>query len=531
MPNFEGNYHEFFSKFTFLDVKILVITVSFPNPSLMTKEWFIESVGIKFIESCSIVLVSDPRSFYFTEFLFQTPAFTGIVLCTHAVYRLGRLFIKEIKSIRESSIEISINLSIVPMIFLQPYSYGEICITPYSNGTGLGNCNWLITKGNDPELVSFRAFVVTGMCINPLVYAKPTLPDSLDVVCFLPSSKSNIDCYEYLEQTSRIIDGKLKERMKIVIPAFSDDSLYIIMHYLRIKKAFSNDFYVYSFFFEKLKETLNTIAPSFLKDLDQKEPEQKTADLELTDINQVFEIQNPNKEIPRMSINFAPYPTMEFGQIIKILEYFNDTFTFIHHIFKQGEGGFTMNSSWPKPLHFFDKIKSSEKEMRFYVPLEKQQTSSNTDNQSQQQKIFSSSISDQPQQQKDVEYKNQFSYPINDDLYRWMDVNELKDYEQKIGLLTCIGGEIKGEKVELQDIHLQTILNTSTIDSFGMKLIELGASNLQRHDNSINCCFPFIEGDNQVTIDFEGEDITITTGSAVIENAIFSMIHTDESTI
>lgn len=503
MPDFEASYHEFYTTISFLETKILVITVPFPNPTVMTKKWFIDTIPNEIIESSSIVLVSDPRSFYFVDFLFQIPTFTGIVLCTHAVYRLGRLFKKEIKKILENNTEISVNLSIVSMIFKQPYSYGEICITPYPNGTGLGNCNWLITKGNDPELVSFRAFVVTGLCINPLVFAEPCKPDFLDIVCFLPSSISKKDYIEFLDETSLIIDEKLNDRMKIVIPAFTDDSLYVIMYYLRYKKSITNDFFVYSYFFEKLKETLNTIAPSFLNN-----PEQETQDLEFSTISKVFEIQNPNKDMPKMSINFAPYPTLQFGQIIEIIHHFSDAMTYIHYLFKQGDDCFTMNSVWPKPLHFFDKNKKVNKNLRFDLPLEKQQQIP---------------INDQIQQQPPLS--------LNDDLYRWMDKNELKKYEQKIGLLTCIGGEIKGEKVELQDIHQQTIFNTSTIDSFGMKLIELGASDLKMIGNSINCCFPFIEGDNQVTIDFDGEDITITTGSTVIENAIFKMIHLDESSL
>lgn len=525
MPNFEGTYHKFFTKISFLDVKILVITVSFPNPNVMTKQWFIDLVEMDFIEKCSIVLISDPRSFYFTDILFQIPTFTGIVLCTHAVYRLGRLFIKEIKKIYESNTEISVNLSIVPMIFLQPYTYGEICITPYSNGTGLGNCNWLLTKGNDPELVSYRAFIVTGMCVDPLAFSKPSIPNSIDVVCFLPSSLSDNDCIKSLEEISDVIKEKLNEKMKIVIPAFTDDSLYMIMHYLRITKAFTNDFLVYSFFFGKLKETLNTVAPGFLKDPEQKDPEQKTTDFELTEISQAFEIQNPNREIPRNSINFAPYPTMDFGQIIEILHYFNDTLTFIYPIFNENEGGLTMNSAWPKPLHFFDKIKGKGKKIIFCIP-ESQQTSSTTAHQNQKQ---TSSNADQNQQEI-IEYKNKFGYDLNDDLYRWIDIYELDEHQQKLGLLTCVGGEINGEKVELQDIHLQTVLNTSTIYDFGMKLRELGAKDIQRNGNSINCRFP-IEGDNEVTIDFDGEDITITTGSAFIENAIFSMIHIDESSL
>ena len=96
-------------------------------------------------------------------------------------------------------------------------------------------------------------------------------------------------------------------------------------------------------------------------------------------------------------------------------------------------------------------------------------------------------------------------------------------------MLTCIGGEIKGERVELQDIHHQTILNTSTIDKFAEKLKERGAEDFKRIENSIKCRFPFIEGDNKVTIDFDGEDITITTGSARIENVILEMIQTESN--
>ena len=117
MSAFEASCHEFYTIISFLDAKILLINVPLPNPRVMNKEWFKKTIGLSLIESCSIVLISDPRSFYFTEFLFQIPTFTGVVLCTHAVYRLGRLFIKEIKRILENNTEVPINLSIIPMIF------------------------------------------------------------------------------------------------------------------------------------------------------------------------------------------------------------------------------------------------------------------------------------------------------------------------------------------------------------------------------------------------------------------------------
>ncbi|KAK8841127.1 hypothetical protein M9Y10_027327 [Tritrichomonas musculus] len=506
MSAFEASCHEFYTIISFLDAKILLINVPLPNPRVMNKEWFKKTIGLSLIESCSIVLISDPRSFYFTEFLFQIPTFTGVVLCTHAVYRLGRLFIKEIKRILENNTEVPINLSIIPMIFNQPYSYGEICITPYPNGTGLGNCNWLITKGNDPELVSFRAFVVTGLCVNPPAFSPPTMPPLLDIVCFLPSSKSNQDQEESLKDISSFIESRIKEKMKVIIPTFTDDSLYIIMYYLRYKKSFTYDFYVYSYFFKKLMEIIHTISDS-----------------DLSTINSVSEIPNPSQNIPKMSINFAPYPTMDFGQIRKICLYCNDSLTCICQIFKEDEGNFTMNSSWQKQLQFFETNKNSH--LKFYV-LEQQQNISSSSHE-QQQKTFSNS--DQQGQQHDIEFTSYFSFSLNDDLYRWIDIRELKKYEQKIGMLTCIGGEIKGERVELQDIHHQTILNTSTIDKFAEKLKERGAEDFKRIENSIKCRFPFIEGDNKVTIDFDGEDITITTGSARIENVILEMIQTESN--
>ncbi|OHS99261.1 hypothetical protein TRFO_08515 [Tritrichomonas foetus] len=460
---------------------------------IMTKEWFHNKISEEKLETISIVLLSDPRSFYFSELLLQTPSFSGIILCTDAVYRLGRCFIKEIQILTANNYQIlPVDLTITPLAFYQPYSFGEISIIPYPNGTGLGNCNWLITKGNDPELVSFSAFIVTGLCTNPIVYTPPTTPSFLDVICFLPSSASTSDCNEQLEKISREISEKLKDKKKIVIPSFIDDSLYTILYFLRYKKSFSNHFHIFSFVFQRLMEVLYSM-PNHT---------------ELAEINEIFNMElKKETHMEYSSIYFAPYPTEKFGQIIDIRQFHNDSQTFFYPIFN-GTDGLTMNSNWPKPLHFFDQIKEINNKLMIFAPPADYLNKENYN--------------------PDMEYTKDCA--LNNDLYKWMEFSDHGFFNQKVGNLITVGGEIEGERIIIQNTHQQTVLGTTTINDFGMKLIELGASDLKREGNSITCNFPFIPGDNEVTIDFDGEDITITTGSVLIENALFGMIHLDEST-
>lgn len=520
MSKLEIKLYRNYSTISLLDINILLITDSFPDPMNIKKEDFKAVIGADLLSSISIVLISDPRSFYYTSLLYQIPEFNGIVLCTNAVYRLGRLFIRETtRLLTNNDIEVPTNLSIIPINFFQPYQFDEITIIPYPNGTGIGNCNWLITKGNDPALVTFNAFIVSGLCVdteslvfsNPNAPSKPVIPHTLDIVCFLPSSISAIGCSEYLEQQSLTIMRGLQAKNKIVIPSFIDDSLFTIMHYLRYTKSISKGFNVTSFYYQKMIEILSVFSNTDLIVNDNSYQKARPNSWKLPEIIRVDVVDSDSKpSLADSDLYFAPYPTEQFGQIFIFSQMKHENPMYQLRIFyppnEHGNIGFTSNSQWPKPFHFFDEIKDRNKNIQFIIPEEKTTSRFRFD-------------------QSNVIFCKEYSRPIDNDLVRWMELKELeRNSKGRIGNhIPMIAGEMHGEKVTLKDVNQQAIFTTTSIAAIGMKLREIGADNITFDGKMINCTMPF-EGDNDVSIEFDGDDIFITTGSALIESQIIKVM-------
>jgi hypothetical protein len=223
----------------------------------------VELQPIVSIGDIDLVLISDPRSFYFADLLIHIATFRGIILCTDPVYRLGRMFVREISQLLRNRFDpLPTTPLIMPLRFMEPFAFGEICLIPHANGCGLGGCNWLITKGVDPELVDFSAFVITGFC-EPLIRLFPAphpLP-RVNVVAVLPSaipiqSRDNSDS---LESVAQSVLGHLKDRKKVIVSTFVDDQLYSILYYLRITKAISHPFGIASYSWDPLMDIMTSM--------------------------------------------------------------------------------------------------------------------------------------------------------------------------------------------------------------------------------------------------------------------------------
>ena len=483
MPSFSVNCNLFSSIIKLLNANILVITEQLPDPINMKKEWFIQKIGLKVIEETNIVLICDPHSFYFTELLFQIPSFQGVVLCTHPVYRIGRLIIKEIKLLLNNNKEaMKVELSIMPMAFYQPFSYGEICITPYPNGTGIGNSNWLLTIGNDPNLVTFKAFIVSGIWFQPTIFKKPKYPDSLNAICFLPSSVSHKDCNVYLDKLSKKVEDYLSKNKRIVIPSFPDDTFILLVTYLR-SKGISNTFYFFSQFFDSLTDVLASMIKNY-------------NNLSIKNL-----VRGNENTIDNNSVSFPPYPTMGFGEITKIADQNWFPNAQIIKVFKP----FTpskFRSSWNKTASLAEKINRND------VPLT----------------VFGGNPPLHKNRDDFLNYHFADELPISDDILRWMDLNKLNISLENINHEVLVKGEIEGERAIPHEMQYQNITGVYNLKDIGFKLREQGATCLQLHDQTIDFKFEFLDGDNEASIEINGEDITITTGSTLIENIIYIIL-------
>jgi hypothetical protein len=474
-----------FSVVSFLDIKLITITESLPDPLSMTLLWFLGQITDHIrLDEIEIVLISDPRSFFFTNLLLACPDFHGIVLCTDPVYRLGRLLLREISRLLENRFEpLPTNHSIISLKFQQPFPYGEIALIPMANGCGLGSCNWVLTKGIDPELVTFSAFIITGYCSSHTVFTPPQAFPKPTAVCVLPSAVSEDDVRADLEAIAEFVLQRLKAQQRVIIPAFVDDSLYLLMHYLRITKSCSGSyaFWVASYTWDQLFELMFSMA-------NPTELPQITGTLTL-------DMANP----PAVLLNcviFGSYPIGNpgFGQIVLLKQGFVDPVSSFLSIFEPGSEflPFRLNSNVGDLKHFVEQMSP--------------------------QIIFGPPELNLPQ---NTGFPGSVALPSS--VSRWMDVLEIKKHERRIGTFPAVAGRLEGERAIAMPIARQYVLNAPRMEELARLLIEEGATSLKRDGNVLTCAFRFVKGDNQVSIEF-GEPMTIVTGSTVIENVIYGLI-------
>ena len=79
-----------YAKITLMGTKIIALSLRVPDPYKMKATWLINELSDVNISEIEIVLISDPRSLYVADLLLTFPDFNGIILCTEAVYRIGR---------------------------------------------------------------------------------------------------------------------------------------------------------------------------------------------------------------------------------------------------------------------------------------------------------------------------------------------------------------------------------------------------------------------------------------------------------
>ena len=466
-----------FSLISLLDVKILVVSESLPEPQSMSIEWFCAQLSeVVEVADVDIVLISDGRAFYFADLLVNCEDFHGVVLCTHAVYRIGRMFIREINTLlRGNATPLPENLSIVPLRFLEQFAFGEIAVVPYPNGCGLGNSNWLITKGVDPELVTFGAFVVTGFCAEPVLFPRPMIPQiQPKVVCVLPSAVQDVDYRQIIEDLVRRIEGCNQARKRVIIPTFIDDVLYSIMFFMRIRSSLNTDFYIVSYYFNSLTDILSSMPNEW-----EYAPIQN---LSIVDLNK--------SDFPTgQGIFFAPYPVgqPEFGQVIGLKQRNFVRGSSVIQLYGEGSLRFGHNTSSMSLVRFVDNLKAEV--------------------------VFGP-------KNLHIDYWKEYpgTYAVSDSFVRWIDMNQekVKPYLGKIGQLPIIAGYLEGDRAIPLPLFGQYVLNAPDMEEVAMQLREHGATSINRDGNTITARFGFVQGDNTASITF-GDTITIEAGRPTIE--------------
>ena len=474
-----------FAVVSFLDVNILVMTESLPEPQIMNIDWLRAQLKDALtIDDIDIVLIGDSRSFYFANLLVNCDDFHGVILCTHPVYRLGRLMLREISTLRTNkATPVPTSLSIVPLRILEVFPFGEIAIIPHANGCGLGNCNWLLTKGVDLELVSFSAFIITGYCAEPLVFPRPT-PRQIQptVVCVLPSAVQEASYHQILEDLVRRIDGCTRSRRSVIIPTFIDDVLYSILFFMRIGKSMNTDFYVASFYFDSLVDILSSM------------PNER----DFIPIQNLSLIDLSKPDFPeRQGIFFAPYPVgqPEFGQIIRLKQHNFPRGSTILPLYGEGSLHFTHNTNALALARYVDSLKADAVFAPRNCPVD--------------------SRKDYP-----------CDVPVSDSIIRWIDWSKVPQYRGKIGELDIMAGYLEGERAVPFPLFGECILNAPDMEEVVMQLREQGATSITRNGNTITVRFAFISGDCEASITF-GDTITIEAGRPEIEATVQKCIGID----
>lgn len=474
----------FYSVFSLLDIRIVAFVELNPNLCDMKYEWFRKQIEDLDLSTVEIVLISDPRSFFVSELLFKCEEFQGVILCTESVYRIGRLHVLEDQFLLSNNNEpLPTHLTLISLQFQEQFPYSEICITPLPNGTGIGNCNWLVTQGVDPELVTFSAFIIVGFCQDPVFFSKPIPPKRTTYAVVLPTAFSTtIDFKEQMDKIASIIDANIREKRKIVIPSYIDDSLYSIMYYLRFNKSITSEFFVVSSYWKQLKAQL--------KSLPNEHEYNKLSYVEYLDLSQA-------RAFHQGAVYFAPDPSLKYGQVTKMVALDSFVRLMIHGNCDQNYK-FTTNSSWPLFLHFLEGLRAQY-------------------------------LCGPPELLINGKVEAPAELNISNDIIRWTNINEMKKYlyadnqpfQQKFSI---VNGYIEGERAFFTPVHHHNVLNSPDIEELGLLLREQGASNLRKKDNKIKFKFDFIKGDNEATIKMNSQEIIIRTGSVEIERVLMRLI-------
>ena len=486
-----------YSLFSFLGINFITLTELKPNMNEQDRVWF-QTIfqDVKF-SNIQVVLVSDPRSFFITQFILEDEQFSGIILLTEPVLRIGLLLIREFRQINKNNGKpLPNDLRYNFLAFQQPYALGEISFIPVPNGTGIGNSNWIITQGTDPALVSFRVLLITGFNDEIKHFYQPYQFHSKNYINYtliLPSAISLVNYEESIAEISSHIKSLFKSgKTQIFIPMTIDDTIYHFLWFLRFhpKCQITNDIYIYSYFYSSLRDIIESM-PTPESDSD------KPIDMSKIIPDNHVKIDVP-VSLPSLSIFLAPHPSLTFGQIMQLLKQYSD----------DPKSSFFTVESQIDPLQYFPlAMNSGPNNLNRYI----------------------SSITEKSQS---IILNDQIQYPYliphSSDLLRFVDLNVINKLHQNSSLNSSItiSGILKGEKVELKEDDQTILYQVPNIRDFAMRLRSQGAINIKKEGLKLTFSFDLESNDIDcsASVDFSGDEIEIETGSLRIENAILSAL-------
>lgn len=468
----------------------------------MDQEWFLGQLSGINIDEIDIILISDPRSLYFSEMMLKVPNFHGIVLCTDATFRIGRAFLYDFQVIFHARTEpLPNNLSYVQLNFDQHFAFGNISIIPVQNGTGLGNCNWILTKGFDNELISYATYIVVGLWVQPKYFPRPKFNFDfiINSFCILPFACHEVDIENSLNKIATELKKNISEQKTIFIPSFTDDSIFLLMNYIKKETPITIDeksrYIIYTFASQKLEDAISSFT---LKLEDHIGTSSSSASNEHCFLNfprEIRETYKKNDNFTDSRIVFAPYPSLDFGQIIQIIKN-RVTKSAIINCFLDND--FSTNNSWKTILQAINQINNFSIKPQIYAP-------------------------------NNIQFDERKDYPVEIDIGNfsryWIDISSLQKFIKEVNGIKMVSGTFEGERVILNSVKEEIEQNIPDLDEISLRLIENGASNLHLEENKISFQFPFIEDENTGSIKCCNDTITIETSNPLIENFIISMLH------
>jgi len=480
---FRAESNEVFSRFNLLGVNIVALFENNPSALKMNRDWFDSRFKDIDFAGVNMVLISDSRSYFLVDYILNIPEFRGFILITQASYRVGRMLcFEDYLLVNDQEKVLDTDTRVSYLNFYQPFSFREITAIPFPNGCGIGSCNWHITKNNDPELVDFSAFIITGHCMKTC-YLNPTSPSKADIICILPSAIQTYDFVECISQISMRIKSLQKNSGRVVIPSYIDDTFYLLLWALRELCNIDTHFLVLSHTYQSLINILSAMHN----------------DHELEDIPHTDTSSDANSTLLNgRSIFFAPHPTLQYGQIL----------------------AFTLNMN--EHIHFlniYNQIDNME-----YIPF-----STNTGIENLRMYINNieskAIILPDPTLLTDIPSLKPYPYEIavSDSIVRWIDMKPIDD-DPNERAFQIISGCFEAERIGGLIIHDKYLMNPPDMKRFIECLIEQGATDIIVNELIIKCKFSFIEGDNEATISYENESIEIETGCGRIEEVILSIL-------
>jgi hypothetical protein len=290
-----------------------------------------------------------------------------------------------------------------------------------------------------------------------------------------------------LDQLSKLISATVAQRKKVIIPTFVDDSFYAILYYLRVTKAFSMPFWIASFAYTPLMNAMLSVSGS-----DNAIPISSAEALQLEQRRLVgLSLMN--------SVIFAPYPigAPEFGQIIELKRKYVDALTHVQAIYGDAAGAIpvgVLSSGASKLRRFVQELQVAD----VFGPAE-------------------------------LQLDGCLPYParrqVSDSVVRWIDLGARRRLQRAFDL-DLIAGKLEGERALPRPVERQYVMNPPQVEELARLLRQEGASHLRLNGRTVSCRFTFVGGnDCEASIEL-GDVITITTGSARIENVLLGLIGT-----